>query len=566
MGNRPSVDGFVPRRSPGVIGEHHDKSRRLPPADVSGFVRREPIARPNAAVASAKKPQEETTASLGVQRQQTGSGLSRQDVDDSLRDIDNNPTPTSSKPPKRPRRFGGGNRKKKLKWVIIAAFVILLCFGLFLAIKAFIAGGEVFKGDVFGLIQQKDLQMDANGRSNVLVVGTSEDDPGHEGADLTDSIMILSIDQKNKNAYMISIPRDLEARYGQACISGYAGKVNAYFSCVNAEDSEQAEDERQMASRKFFGDIVGLDIQYSVHVNYTVMRDLVGALGGITVTIDSRDPRGQMDSNFDWKCKGGNENASRATMKQNCPPNGHFIDYPNGPVELDAEHALYLAQARGDLAPTYGFEQSNFDREKNQQKIVVAIKEKALSSGTLTNFGKVSGLIDALGNNLRTNFETSEIRTLVALAKDIPTPAIQSISLIDNKLVSGNAQPTAGLYDFSEIQAFIKKKLNSSPVAREAPHVIILNASGVPGAAQTEADKMSELGVEIDEVGNAPEALYALPKNTIYQISQDKPNSLAKLTALYGATLSTEKPPVAVMGETDFVIILIDPPATDTSL
>lgn len=64
--------------------------------------------------------------------------------------------------------------------------------------------------------------------------------------------------------------------------------------------------------------------QYSVHVNYTVMRDVVKALDGITVTIESRDPRGQMDSNFDWKCKGGNAYASQATMIKNCPPSGHL--------------------------------------------------------------------------------------------------------------------------------------------------------------------------------------------------------------------------------------------------
>ena len=71
--------------------------------------------------------------------------------------------------------------------------------------------------------------------------------------------------------------------------------------------------------------------------------------------------------------------------------------------------------ARGDKAPTYGFEQSNFDREKNQQKIMVAIRDKALSAGTLTDFTKVSGIIDAIGKNLRTNFEKSEVRTLVTL-------------------------------------------------------------------------------------------------------------------------------------------------------
>lgn len=53
-----------------------------------------------------------------------------------------------------------------------------------------------------------------------------------------------------------------------------------------------------------------------------------------------------------------------------------------------------------------GLAQSNFDREKNQQKVIVALREKALSAGTLANPGKVMSLISALGDNLNTNFDT----------------------------------------------------------------------------------------------------------------------------------------------------------------
>ena len=62
------------------------------------------------------------------------------------------------------------------------------------------ASSHIFKGDIFGLIQQKELKADSNGRSNILLLGTSEDDPGHEGSYLTDSIMILSISQSKKDA------------------------------------------------------------------------------------------------------------------------------------------------------------------------------------------------------------------------------------------------------------------------------------------------------------------------------------------------------------------------------
>ena len=46
------------------------------------------------------------------------------------------------------------------------------------------------------LFQNQPLKMDAHGRSNMLILGTTDDDPDHPGATLTDSMMVLSVDQK----------------------------------------------------------------------------------------------------------------------------------------------------------------------------------------------------------------------------------------------------------------------------------------------------------------------------------------------------------------------------------
>jgi hypothetical protein len=268
-----------------------------------------------------------------------------------------------------------------------------------------------------------------------------------------------------------------------------------------------------------------------------------------------------MDSNFDWKCRGGNAYASRATMIKNCPPSGHFIDYPNGVVTLDAEHALYLAQARGDAAPTYGFEQSNFDREKNQQKIAKAIREKALSVGVLTNFNKVTAIIDGIGDNLRTTFDSSEIRTLVSLSKDIKDGDIQSISLIDgdSPVMNGNAQPSAGEYEFGVLQDYLRVKLSSDPVTREQAQVAVYNGSGVVGVAQTQADKLKTTGFIIDTVASAPAGTYAAVE--IYQIGTGMTATKAKLEAVYGVKVKTADVPFVVSSTAHFVVILGKDPA-----
>ncbi len=556
---------------------------------MEGFVPRQPGRRVGGAISGEKDPdilqgistKEDEARSKKQPPRPTQSSISRAEIDASLRDIEyeDQEDRSKSKPRKAPklkRKFG---KKRILKWLGIILLIGGLGYGGYFAVNLILASGNIFKGNLLGLFQNAPLKEDANGRSNILILGTSEDDPGHEGANLTDSMMIVSINQKKKNAYMISIPRDLYVQYSRACPSGYVGKINAYYSCVH-DNKEGVEEDRKalLKTADFIGDIFGLDIQYGVNVNYTVMRDLVKAVGGhLTINIegDGPTPAGVapgsiMDSNFDWKCGVGDWRVSYAERLKRCPPRGHFIDLPAGPNVLDAEHILYLAQARGDSSPTWGLVQSNFDRENNQRKILVALQKKALSAGVLSDFGKVTSIINALGNNLRTTFEAKEIRTLVSLAKDIPSDKIQSIALNDKEqsmmstgMVSGQSvvQPAAGLYEYGELRAYVNKQLNSSPVTREAAAIVVLNGSGEPGVAGTEADKLTEAGYNVVDTGDSPTKIKA--RYAIYKIGSKSPATAAALAKRYKVSISTKNPPISVDDTVQFVIV-IGPQPTKT--
>lgn len=540
-----SIDGFIPRRPGSQLGDLHQGDeeqsidRSLHTGDDTAF--REVVGTPR-----------------------ENKVIGRSDIDESLRQIDNPLEGSKRQRRAQRKRDKKANKKPKsivkriIKWILIGLLIIFLAIGGYLLFRAINASDSVFKGSIFDLVKTEPLKQDASGRSNFLILGTSEDDPGHQGGDLTDSIMVVSINQTTKDAFTFSVPRDLVVQYGHACVSGYSGKVNVYFSCANDGTDAASEQDRLSKTQAFIGNIVGMDIQYGVHVNYTVMRDVVNAIGGnITVNIEGDDGSGPssklgvMDSNFDWKC-----GANYAKRKSVCPPNGHFIDYNPGPQVLDSEHALYLAQARGDVEPTYGLAQSNFDRERNQQKIVIAIRDKALTAGTLTNIGAVTGLINALGSNLRTNIQTNEVRTLMGLAKDIPSDKITSIDLrkADGPIFDASGQPIQGQYEYSDLQAYLNKIITQEPFVKENPHVTVLNGSGTAGMAQTEADKLIAKNFTVDIVGNAPDGTY--PAVTIYQIANNKPLSAAKLQSLYGVTLLTTTPPVSVVGDTDFLIII----------
>lgn len=529
--NQKSINGFVSRPS----------SRQ-----VNGLTRPS-VGRPN--IGQVGQMPASVRQSGSAEPQLPRVGVSRAEIDESLKNIDDTDKsqPKKEHHRKSPKPPKIANKRKLIKRILLVLLILAIIVGGYIGIKAFLASSKAFQGNFFDFFKNAPLQQDENGRSNILVFGTSEDSEGgnHPGALLTDSIMVVSINQTTKDAYMTSIPRDLWIELGQTCPAGNQAKINELFNCISNGGQDEAAGAKALMNK--VGQVVGMDMHYYAHVNYTVVADSVDAVGGVEVKIESSDPRGIYDPNFDWTCN------------YQC----RMVDYEQGEIaQLDGEHALALARARNS-AGGYGLSQGNFDREKNQQKILKALQQKAASVGTLTNVGKVTGLIDALGDNLRTNFQTKEIRTLMALGKEIPQDKINSISLVDEKnpvVTTGSiygqsiVQPVAGLYDYSGIARYIREQISSDPVVKEAANIVVLNSSTVAGLAQSKADELEQQGFTISRVGNAPQSDQSV--TTIYQLGDGKSATKQKLQKVLNTTITPGQPAVSVAGDTDFVVII----------
>ncbi len=536
-----SMDGFVPRR------------RGSAASPVKGALG-------NSSESHVRPVELQDVAARKGSLERSNMGLNRTDIDESLREIDDEELNIDKKPKKgrkkdkvqKPR----SKKRKIIKWIVLLLLAALVGVGVWMGFKFIASTDNIFKGDIFGLVQKKELKMDSKGRSNVLIFGTSEDDQGgnHPGAFLTDSIMVLSIDQKKNDAFMVSIPRDLWVTFDDAiCTNGDEGKINELFYCFS--DAGKDSEAGSTALAKKVGQITGLDIQYYSHINYSVVRETVNAIGGIEVDVMGNGdvPYGVksgsiLDRNFDWKCK------------YQC----YYVKYEPGVHHMDGEHALAFMRAR-NASGGYGLAAGNFDREKNQQKVLVALRNKALSAGTLSDVGKVMGIVDALGNNLRTNFDTSEIRTIMELAGNIDAASIKTIDLIDEeKPVMTTARygsqntsivrPITGLFDYSDVMAYIQRQINSDDVTREAANVVILNGSGVTGLARKEGDALEAMGMTVSDTANAPGEVQT--HNIIYQIGKDNSTTKARLESRYSAKVSTDNPPIQVASDVDFVIIV----------
>lgn len=339
--------------------------------------------------------------------------------------------------------------KTILKRCLIVLLIIAVLIGLWVGWKVVSNHVKIFGWQgIVDVFRTTKLRGEDQGRVNILLAGNSTDDPGHSGAALTDSIMVVSINTKDKSGYVLSIPRDL---YIDIPASGYAKINEAYQDGQRNNFSGPGYPPGGMGLlEKTISEHFGLTIHYYALVNYTALQQAVDAVGGITVNITSTDPRGLYDPSPDLQ-------------------NGRkpLVDLPNGPVQLNGRDALNLARARGNARGSYGYGQSDFTRTENQRKILVALKDKAVSAGTLANPIKLGQLMDSLGNNIETDLKAGEVRRLYQLSKEIPSSSIASVSLnsangenlLDSyRTKSGQSAliPAAGIDDYTAIRAYLQ--------------------------------------------------------------------------------------------------------------
>ncbi len=393
-----------------------------------------------------------------------------------------------------------GKKKKKVSKArrIITTILLLIVVGVIGVVSwvliwgndiiAKITGGRGGIFDAIGVLMSGDkydpLKTDANNRTNILAFGTSgwnmEGDEGngvHAGAQLTDSIMAISLNQTTGDIAMISLPRDLKA--SPTCTA--TGKINEVYWCNNMYgDNEEAGAQALMNE---VGGILGMDFQYYVHINWGSLVSIVNTLGGIKVTLD------ESIADYGW---------TNAVFEAG-------IEYT-----IDGEQALGLARAR------HGTALGDFTRGNSQQKILIGIKNRIYEKNI--SFTDALSLVSSLGDNLRTSLSVSEIKTAIHLTFEFDFDQMRQLSLMDYDngavfMTFANINgisyviPSAGAGNYTAIQNFVSNNLNNDPVVREKAKILVLNGSGQPGAAAAEKEELVSDEYNVAHIDNTPEGI-----------------------------------------------------------
>lgn len=255
--------------------------------------------------------------------------------------------------------------------------------------------------EVAGTMFESSLPTDTEGRTNILLLGVGG--KGHAGPDLTDTVIVASLQPKTRSLVLLSLPRDL---YIADPVAVAPTRINTLYSSFKALHKRELRTESGadvLAMRSVASEIetrLDLPIHGIVKVDFAAFKEVVDAIGGVDVVI----PEPLVDTYYPI------EEGVIGTFS---------IDA--GPQHLDGETALKYARSR--------YSTSDFARSGRQQQIIAAMLDKVRANPALVDWTLIQQMMGILREHAAWTFTTSEIVSIAATALTLPREHILTMYL-----------------------------------------------------------------------------------------------------------------------------------------
>lgn len=420
--------------------------------------------------------------------------------------------------------------------LIVGGWSLVFVQGLLSAHRAFNGGGKAVA--LQQNVNPNQLKGEGEGRINVLLLGIGG--VGHDGPDLTDTMMIASIDPVNHKTVLVSVPRDLWVKiphHGSMKINAAypMGKYDQLGKFDGTSTDRKAIEAGFNVADQTVQGVLGITIHYNMLVNFQAFRQAVDAVNGITVNV----PTALYDPTMAWE---NNHNPVLAAA---------------GVQQFDGKKALLYVRSRETS--------SDFARSQRQRAVILALKRKVAELGTLSNPLKISGLLSSFGNNVMTDLSLKDASQLYGIVKAIPESSVTSVGLGDQNqhLVTtgrvGNQSvvlPKAGMNNYSDIQRFIRQQLPDGFITKEHARIVVESGTAIEGIGQAKADELKSYGYDVTTVKDAPSKDYA--HTVLVDLTGGKkPYTAHYLERRFGVGLTSRSPDSTVQKSTaDFILII----------
>jgi len=258
-------------------------------------------------------------------------------------------------------------KRKKWLWIITVPLVLLLIgagiYGYFIYYNVK-KTAEMMHEPIERSTSKKrpkPVSLEKQNPISILLIGVDER-KGDRGR--SDTLVVLTVNPNKKSVEMVSIPRDTRT---EIIGKGFQDKINHAYAFGGVEMT--------MATVENFLDI---PIDYYIKVNMEGFKDIVDAVGGVTV-----------DNSFSFTYEG--------------------VTFPKGEIALDGDKALKYSRMR------YDDPRGDFGRQDRQKQIIEGVIEKGASVNSLANLDDILG---ALGKNVKTNMTFKQMKNIQANYKE----------------------------------------------------------------------------------------------------------------------------------------------------
>jgi LCP family protein required for cell wall assembly len=376
---------------------------------------------------------------------------------------------------------------------------------------------------------ERQLKDENTGRVNILLLGIGGSN--HDGPYLTDTIMLVSLDVKEKKISLLSIPRDLSVPVENSTEWTKINNIDAFAEAKVAGSGG-------VAASEAVANILGVPVDYYIRVDFDGFKNIIDKIGGIDIDVPNT-----LDD-YMYPIDGQEDNPD------------YYARYEHLHVEKGMQHmngilALKYARSRHGA----GAEGSDFARARRQQLVLQAVKDKLLTANILFNPVLVAQIISELTSHINTNLQVWEIVKAWSMFKDVNKDDIIT-KVIDNsaggllyQTINEQGQyvllPNNG--DFKEIQYLAQNIFTVVPaqttnkVATESANLEILNGTWVNGLANTASIDLQKYGFKIAAVANSSRQNFQT--SVIYDLTMGKKmDALAVLKEKTGATVTFDLP------------------------
>lgn len=261
--------------------------------------------------------------------------------------------------------------------------------------------------------EEKPPEWEGTERVNILLIGADERGLRESEVARSDSMLVVSLDPVTKKITLFSVLRDTHVE-----IPGFrSNRVNAAITLGGPQ-----------LTMKTIGNLMGLDIQYYVYVDFQGFIKLVDAIGGIDFYVEK-------------------------DMKWSDSADDHVydIDLKKGQQHLDGDKALQYVRFRHDKL-------SDFTRTERQRDFLKAIANKLKSGWNLVRLPEILGTVTP---SMESNMSGTDMLKLASLAyksHQAGSAQIPPMELVTDEKVDGSS--VLGIRSLDALKGYVQEVLD----------------------------------------------------------------------------------------------------------